>query len=255
MRSPASTARRATAAGGSIACSPSAGLNPSTCNARRRALPSSKPRCPGIQTRATPWSRPADDYPPADKLREIYGLRVSCKPLPEDRTLAQFTGILTDEERDEIARQVREEHDQAYRDAYGDLFGGIAKRLRELSEKIADVDDGIAKGQQKRVHESIVGNLADACERARDLDFDERDEIRRAIDAVGDLAEVPVDRLRDDSKTRQEVVAKAAKAAETVEAVAATVEPPQDDLPLQAEPEARKPKPRQPVDAFSAILG
>jgi hypothetical protein len=173
-----------------------------------------------------------EDYPGLDYLRGRFAFEFVCEPLKDtDDVRAKLGGKLTEREVRNIEASAKKAEVARIKAGTGQLLEKVAKAVANVAAmggSTAVDSDGnpVDSTTYKPAHtrDTLASNLADLAAVLPNLNFSDNTEIDKLSKEIGDLGEsINVEELRKDPKMRSEKAAEAAKVAETVEKVAASL--------------------------------
>ena len=108
----------------------------------------------------------ADDYPTAEEIRVLFGLRLVFSPVP---VAGDFRLDIPQQDLDEVKEEYEGNFNTRLSDAMREPWERLHKMLTSMSDKLTDSDNEDAP--KKRYHDSLVTNAIDLCEMLKHLNI------------------------------------------------------------------------------------
>lgn len=139
----------------------------------------------------------ANDYPTVEEIERKIGIELEINPVP-DRT--HFADGLLGEDEDRIRADMERRNQARIQLGVEELFTGLADAVRRLADRM-DFDEGDdGEPKARKFKDTVLSNLTEAAERARDLDVTGNDVLAElAGEAVKLVDGVDVSTLRPTS--------------------------------------------------------
>jgi hypothetical protein len=144
------------------------------------------------------------NYPDPSEVQDRFAVRLSVEAVPSAHMLQRFGQVFSQAQLDSAREQEQEQIAAAMKDVWVKLFTPVKHMLDTL-----DKEDATAGGV-KRWHESLVGNIAEAAQAARALNFNGDPELDKiAQDMQDHLAVLKTGALKEDVAVRSAAKARA----------------------------------------------
>lgn len=137
------------------------------------------------------------DYPSVAEIERKVGITVDIEPVP-DRT--HFADGLLGEDEDRIRDDIEMRNQARIQLGVQDLFASLGEAVRRLADRMGFDTDDDGTEKARKFKDTVITNLQDAAERAKELDITENDVLQSlATEAVRLVDDVDVEILRPTS--------------------------------------------------------
>lgn len=144
------------------------------------------------------------NYPDPTEVADRFAVRLSVEAVPSAHMLSRFGKVFSEAELESARAQEQEQIAAAMKDVWVKLFTPVKHMLDTLEKEDATA------GGVKRWHESLVGNIAEAAQAARALNFNGDPELDAiAQDMQDHLAGLKTGALKGDLAVRSAAKARA----------------------------------------------
>lgn len=136
-----------------------------------------------------------DDYPNAERLTATLEPIILLDPVPDE---SHFLFDLSDEDRQNFELSMQERFNLAQTDA--------VRRVMEPLEKLLNKLENYTGGSEERFHQSLVGNVVEGAQLAKELTLEGSSQYFDAVQQVQNIANsVSVDSIRENAPYRDRI--------------------------------------------------
>ena len=137
------------------------------------------------------------EYPSIGRLKSRFRFSVRYFPVPE---AGDFRLTLSGEQVDHLKERLMEDNARALSESMGHTWARLLDAVSHMADQLQP---------DKRIHESLVGNLQELCEVLPELNFSDDPKLTQALTLVKQRLVVPTETLRGDDARRAQVAAEA----------------------------------------------
>jgi hypothetical protein len=150
------------------------------------------------------------DYPPVEEVLGRFRIALHAKPLTDVNDIRVLTEI-PEHERARLEDEIRAEQQKSVAESVGHAISRLLPKVTNLAKQLQDYQDG----KVKRLFESLVDNVAEAAQEARQLNLCDADEVEAFAKEAEELVRgLTKEVLKESDKERVATQKRAADLAE-----------------------------------------